>query len=326
MSTTTHSESIAALLKSYGEGPDILLASVAGLSNTQLRSRPAPESNAGLWSIHEVICHLNDFEIINTERIKRILAEEGPTLMDADPDGYTNSGAYEARDTAEELTLFGALRKHLLAIVHTLSPEKFSRIGNHSVDGPLTLETFLRRTTRHVLHHLPFIEAKRKALGAESIAKPPRELSTHTATIRWQLDGPDFRRGKYSRLHTWSFDGGAEVAASPSPHVVPAPWSATAPVDPEEALVASIASCHMLTFLYLASKAGYTCHRYVDHASGVMTRNDAGVPWVSRVSLRPEIDWSETIPTAEAIANLHAEAHHQCFIANSVKTEIVVAH
>lgn len=133
-------------------------------------------------------------------------------------------------------------------------------------------------------------------------------------------------KGKYSREHTWAFDGGVTVPASPSPSVVPVPWSNPAHVDPEEAFVASIASCHMLTFLYVAAKAGFVVASYRDEAIGVMTKNERGVAWVSKVTLAPEIAYAgDKQPSAAEIATLHHAAHDGCFIANSVKTEIVVA-
>jgi organic hydroperoxide reductase OsmC/OhrA len=147
----------------------------------------------------------------------------------------------------------------------------------------------------------------------------------HIAIISWRRNGPDFAKGKYSREHTWKFDGGVTVPASPSPTVVPAPWSNAAHVDPEEAFVASIASCHLLTFLWLASREGFQADSYEDNAIGVMMKNEKGVPWVSRVTLRPRIAWSgEKKPTDADLDRLHHAAHEQCFIANSVKTEIVV--
>lgn len=150
-------------------------------------------------------------------------------------------------------------------------------------------------------------------------------MSEHFATIDWQRRDPDFTRGRYSREHTWTFDGGVTVAASPSPLVVPVPWSNPAGVDPEEAFIASVASCHMLTFVWLAGRAGFTIDRYRDAAVGVMTKNERGVPWVSRIRLRPEIAWSgERRPTAAEVDDLHHHAHEQCFIANSIRTEVVV--
>lgn len=150
-------------------------------------------------------------------------------------------------------------------------------------------------------------------------------MSAHRATVRWVLTGPDFTRGRYSREHTWTFDGGATVAASPAPSVVPAPWSNPAAVDPEEAFVASLASCHMLTFLWLASRAGFTCERYEDEAVGTMTKNERGVPWVSEVTLRPRIVWSGgKEPAPGDLERLHHDAHEQCFIANSVRTVIAI--
>src|SRR5438046_103771 len=114
-------------------------------------------------------------------------------------------------------------------------------------------------------------------------------MSEHKASISWKLTSPEFLKGKYSREHTWTFDGGMTVAASPSPSVVPVPYSNPANVDPEEAFVASISSCHMLTFLYLASRKGFELESYEDEAVGVMTKNDKGVPWISAITLTPKI-------------------------------------
>jgi organic hydroperoxide reductase OsmC/OhrA len=150
-------------------------------------------------------------------------------------------------------------------------------------------------------------------------------MSQHLATIHWTRSGPDFLKGHYSREHTWSFDGGITVPASPSPLVVPVPWSNPANVDPEEAFVASVSSCHMLTFLWLASKEGFVADSYRDESVGVMTKNENGVPWVSTITLRPEIVWSgDKQPAASALERLHHLAHEQCFIANSIKTLVVV--
>ncbi len=150
-------------------------------------------------------------------------------------------------------------------------------------------------------------------------------MSTHTAVIHWNRPSLEFCSGRYSREHTWRFDGGIEVAASPSPHVVPAPWSNPANVDPEEAFVASVASCHMLTFLFIAAKAGFAVRSYEDTAEGVMTQNATGRLWVSEVTLRPKIDWQgERVPSAAELEHLHEAAHADCFIANSVRTEIRV--
>lgn len=150
-------------------------------------------------------------------------------------------------------------------------------------------------------------------------------MATHTALIHWNRPSPDFCAGRYSREHTWRFDGGIEVAASPSPQLVPAPWSNPANVDPEEAFVASVASCHMLTFLFIAAKAGFAVQSYEDQAEGVMTQNAGGQLWVSEVTLRPKIDWQgERVPSAAELEHLHEAAHAECFIANSVRTEIRV--
>ena len=150
-------------------------------------------------------------------------------------------------------------------------------------------------------------------------------MSEHRATIDWRsaASGADFIKGRYSREHAWTFDGGITVAASPSPSVVPAPWSNPANVDPEEAFVAAISSCHMLTFLWAASKRGFAVASYRDEAIGVLTKNERGKAWVSQVTLSPRIEWVESAPSADELAALHHAAHDDCFIANSVATKIV---
>ncbi len=150
-------------------------------------------------------------------------------------------------------------------------------------------------------------------------------MSEHKAIVGWKRAGPDFLKGKYSREHTWSFDGGVTVAASASPSVVPLPYSNPAHVDPEEAFVASVSSCHLLTYIYLASRQGFQVDSYHDEAVGIMTKNENGVPWVSSISLHPRIAYSGgKMPTAEDEAHLHHLAHEQCYIANSIKTEVIV--
>lgn len=143
---------------------------------------------------------------------------------------------------------------------------------------------------------------------------------TYTATIHWHR-APDepFTDNRYSRGHQWSFDGGVTVRASASPHVVPR-YSDPSGVDPEEAFIAALSSCHMLTFLHLAAKAGLVVHSYDDVAEGVMSKTDGKV-WVSQVTLRPLIVW-QTAPDAETMAALHHAAHEECFIANSVRTKV----
>ena len=151
-------------------------------------------------------------------------------------------------------------------------------------------------------------------------------MSEHTATVRWQRDaGADFVRNRYSRAHEWHFDGGAVVAASASPSVVRAPWSNPAGVDPEEAFVASVSSCHMLWFLSIAAANGYVVESYEDEAVGTMAKNADGKEWVADIVLRPRIAFGgNKLPDAAAIEALHHEAHVECFIANSVKSAIRV--
>lgn len=152
-------------------------------------------------------------------------------------------------------------------------------------------------------------------------------MATHEylARIHWQRGDAAFIDNRYSRGHTWQFDGGVQVPASSSPHVVRVPFSVEAAVDPEEALVAALSSCHMLTFLYLAARGGWRVDAYTDDAVGVMGRNAAGRQAIVSVTLRPRVSYSgERQPTPEDIAQLHHHAHEECFIANSVTTEVRV--
>jgi organic hydroperoxide reductase OsmC/OhrA len=150
-------------------------------------------------------------------------------------------------------------------------------------------------------------------------------MSEHKAIVRWQHSGGEFLKGKYSREHTWTFDGGLTVPAAPSPANVPAAHGNPANVDPEEAFVAAISSCHMLTFLFLAYHAGFQVDAYEDAAVGQMEKNESGRAWISHVTLCPKIVYGAgKSPTTQEEAQLHHEAHEQCIIANSVKTEVVV--
>lgn len=148
-------------------------------------------------------------------------------------------------------------------------------------------------------------------------------MSRHVARIEWRTDGA-FASGHYSRRHLWHFDGGAEVPASASPDVVPPPMSDPAGVDPEEALIAAVSSCHMLWFLSLAQAAGIEIDSYDDEAEGVMGRIAPGRMALTRITLRPAIAFAGEAPPAEQIEALHHEAHERCFIANSLKTEVTV--
>ena len=148
-------------------------------------------------------------------------------------------------------------------------------------------------------------------------------MADYLATIEWRSSG-GFREGRYSRAHRLSFDGGAVVPGSASPHVVPPPLSDPAGVDPEEALVASASACHMLWFLHLARDSGLDVAAYRDEARGTMGKDERGRMAMTRIVLRPEIDFAGDAPGPEALARLHHEAHERCFIANSLRTEIVV--
>jgi len=148
-------------------------------------------------------------------------------------------------------------------------------------------------------------------------------VAEHTVTVHWQRRNQLFTDNRYSRGHTWAFDGGVEVPASSSPHVLPSPYSDPSAVDPEEAFVASISSCHMLWFLSLAAKRGFCVDSYADDAVGIMEKDQSGRFAMTRVTLRPQAIFSgDRLPTQAELQSLHHEAHEQCFIANSVKTEI----
>jgi organic hydroperoxide reductase OsmC/OhrA len=150
-------------------------------------------------------------------------------------------------------------------------------------------------------------------------------MSTYTAGIRWSRGEQKFTDNRYHRTHAWHFDGGTVVPASSSPQVVPLPMSDAAAVDPEEAFVASLASCHMLWFLSIAAKRGYVVDSYADDASGVMARNAAGRLAMTSVTLRPQATFSGAkMPDRAALDALHQAAHEECFIANSVRNEVLI--
>jgi organic hydroperoxide reductase OsmC/OhrA len=148
-------------------------------------------------------------------------------------------------------------------------------------------------------------------------------MARHVATVAWANDG-QFEGGRYSRAHEWRFDGGAVVRASSSPYVVPVPLSDPTGVDPEEALIASASSCHMLWFLSLAQEKGIVISRYVDEAKGEMRRDERGRMALTKITLSPTIEFEGVTPSSEELDRLHHEAHEKCFIANSLRSEIVV--
>jgi organic hydroperoxide reductase OsmC/OhrA len=147
-------------------------------------------------------------------------------------------------------------------------------------------------------------------------------MGTYSATVRWSRNGEVFTDNKYSRGHEWSFDGGVTIRASSSPNVVPR-FSDPKGVDPEEAFVASLSSCHMLTFLLLAAGKKFIVDSYVDEAIGMLAKNAKGKLAMAEVILRPKIVFSgENLPGEEALTELHHKAHEECFIANSVTTNV----
>jgi organic hydroperoxide reductase OsmC/OhrA len=148
-------------------------------------------------------------------------------------------------------------------------------------------------------------------------------MSEYRVEVLWRRDGAAFTDNRYSRGHRWRFDGGVEVPASSSPHVVPLPWSVATAVDPEEAFVASLSSCHMLWFLSIAARRGFVVDDYRDEAVGLMAKNADGRLAMTEVTLRPRVRYGgERRPTDDEAAAMHHEAHEACFIANSVKTDV----
>lgn len=149
-------------------------------------------------------------------------------------------------------------------------------------------------------------------------------MSKHHARIEWQRDGAHFTDHRYSRRHAWRFDGGATVPASSSPHIVPPPGSDPSCVDPEEAFVAALSSCHMLFFLSLAAKAGWVVESYVDEAHGVMAADAGGRLAITTVTLRPAVAFGgPRQPSHDELTQLHHAAHDECFLARSVKAKIL---
>ena len=150
-------------------------------------------------------------------------------------------------------------------------------------------------------------------------------MAEYTVDVTWERGEAEFVDGKYSRAHWWHFDGGVTVAASSSAHVVPVPYSVPSNVDPEEAFVAALSSCHMLTFLSMAAKRGFVVDRYVDRAAGVLARNQDGQLAMTRVTLHPDTRFAGSRqPSGIEMRVMHAEAHEECFIANSVRTIVEV--
>ena len=150
-------------------------------------------------------------------------------------------------------------------------------------------------------------------------------MARFRATVDWSLkDGEDFAKGRYVRGHSVAFEHGPEVRGTASAHVVGARWAEEGAVDPEQLLVASISACHMLSFLHAAREAGFVVTSYRDEAEGLMEKNAEGRMAVTRVALRPAIEWQGEPPDAAGLDALHHHAHEMCFIANSVRTEIVV--
>jgi organic hydroperoxide reductase OsmC/OhrA len=148
-------------------------------------------------------------------------------------------------------------------------------------------------------------------------------MAEYKVGVHWARSDQRFTDNRYSRGHTWIFDGGVEIPASSSPHVVPIPYSKASAVDPEEAFVASLSSCHMLWFLSIAARRGFCVDSYVDEAVGVMQEDQSHRLAMTCVTLRPRTVFSgDRLPTQAEIQAMHREAHEECYIANSVKTEV----
>ncbi|NEO85636.1 MAG: OsmC family protein [Spirulina sp. SIO3F2] len=150
-------------------------------------------------------------------------------------------------------------------------------------------------------------------------------MTEHIATVQWQRNQAKFVDNQYSRQHTWLFDGGLAVPASASPHLVPVPYAEPVSIDPEEAFIAALSSCHMLWFLSIAAQQKFVVEQYRDEAIGSMGKNAEGKLAITQVCLRPLVLFEgDRQPTPEQLEALHQDAHHRCFLANSVKTEITI--
>jgi len=149
------------LIDDYAAGPQLLREAARGMSRDQIIARPVP----GKWSTLEVVCHIADFEIVGADRIKRVIAENKPTLPDGDETVFASRLAYHQRDLEEELQLIGSVRAQVARILRTLADDDFGRVGNHTAAGLLTLQQLVERGANHIQHHLKFIAEKRKALG-----------------------------------------------------------------------------------------------------------------------------------------------------------------
>ena len=159
--TTEQDDAIAR----YAAGFNELRAAIGDLSAAQIRTAASP----GRWSVLEVVCHIADFELVYADRLKRVVAEDRPTLFGGDPDRFAASLAYDQRDLEEELQVIAAVRRQVTRFLRTLDAAAFERVGIHSDDGPLTLATLLNRIAGHIPHHAEFIRQKRHNLAAESV-------------------------------------------------------------------------------------------------------------------------------------------------------------
>ncbi len=149
-------------------------------------------------------------------------------------------------------------------------------------------------------------------------------MKTFTAHVEWAKQGPPSPSGHFPSGHHWVFDGGGTVHAAASPLSMPEPYAVSSYVDPEEALVAAASSCHMMFFLYFAHKMGLSVLSYEDDPEGVMDRTDEGCVAFTKIMLRPEVEYEGYRPTPEQVEELHAKAHSNCFIANSIKADVEI--
>lgn len=157
------SQELQTLISRYEQGPALLVEAVSGLSPVQLRRKIAP----GNWSVLQNVCHIADFELVYADRLKRVIAENEPTLFGGDPDVFAEKLAYSRRSLTEELDLIKAVRCEVARILKSLSSADFDRVGRHSVDGPLSLRQLLERISGHIPHHVRFIEKKKASLLSE---------------------------------------------------------------------------------------------------------------------------------------------------------------
>ena len=300
-----------------------LIAAADAVANAiaSAADRPDEPWSPGKWTRRQLATHIADTESVMLDRVRRVLAENTPQLADL-PENLWAANLPAKRDLVVAAGLFRACRLALADLLRALPGPAMDRIGIHSAYGRMRLADILRHCHGHAEHHARQLNGVPTVAPSYSEA-PVKILATHTATVTWANNDPQ-AGSRYSRVHQWSFDGGIVLRASASPHVVPLPLSAEDAVDPEEAVVAATSSCHLLTMLWLAKKAGFLALSYTDQAFGELAADADGGRSLRRIVLRPTIVWQGRAPTTQELADLHHRTHGECYIARSLRCPVEV--